>query len=262
MTLQFSLLILYHFDLFVWLFVCLPRWSMNSRIYVLVVLSFLLVIFYLFHELYWNCRCRCRRHIILIPCPPYHGFCFLRSISTYWFFDTDEKIVQTMHCIHTHELGTLVRDLRIVHRSSNSWLLLWVAPFNDVNDDFLCVEYVYAVNIVCTRFTRSQYIHWYTHSFTVSLSFNSCVVRLLAGSLIRSSLCVQSKLLFFTMLSWRLLHFASLYTFKCVWERVCVCLVESLCFVLSCRWYSCYCCYFGWFLFSLFEFSHFISFFA
>lgn len=89
MTLQFSLLILYHFDLFCFtllggLFVCRLEHELD-RLRLLFCLSFRCYFLSVLRELY------CRRHNVLIPCPPYHGFCFLLTISTYWFFDTDEK---------------------------------------------------------------------------------------------------------------------------------------------------------------------------
>lgn len=77
--------------------------------------------------------------------------------------------------------------------------------------------------------------HWYTHLLSQSLIQFICS---LTRSFLRSSLC-SIEIVVFNMLSWRLLHFASLYifyyyyTFTSVCVCALVCLVESLfCFVL------------------------------
>lgn len=90
--------------------------------------------------------------------------------------------------------------------------------------------------LVRARFTI--YIHWYTRSLTPSLSHSIHV--LFACSLavfVRSVVALYSiEIVVFTMLSWRLLHFASLYillllhTFTCACE--CVRLRVSVLFCL------------------------------
>lgn len=214
------------------------------------------------------------------------GFCFLRTIiiSTYWFFDTDEKrtelnnTLHELHALHTFIGDISARDLRIVHRSSNSWLLLWVASMLSIQRRFFSeyIVYVYAVSIgvrdLHARFTIYSLIHSLTHSHTLTHSISHSI-HMFAGSLqfvcplvhrfVFNRNCCFHYVIVTTLTLRVFIHILLLlHTFTCVCDSVSVCfcliLSESLCFVLSCYWHCC--CYFGWFLFSLFEFSHFISF--